>query len=344
MPDRLKSFLAVTLSLVLAGGLLWLSLRGADLAAVGTALREARWGWLVPMALVSVVSVVLRAWRWRVLLASLAAPTSRVVGATPSLGLATGATFIGYLVNYAAPRAGEVARAANVSARGGLPFASVAGTVVAERVLDVLTLGLALVVVVALYGGRVAFLTDGLGAALAARGPVLALLAVGALLAAGLAWWLVRRSAGRLARLVGGFRDGLAAVVRSGRPLALVGSTLGIWGCYTVMAAFPLYLLGIDGLSLVDAFALMAVGAVGMALPSPGGAGSYHYATVQALTGLFAVGASAAATYALLSHAAQLVFYAVGGGVALVVQGTSLAALREVPAGADAPSNTPTAA
>ena len=324
MSDRLKSVLAVVGSLVLAGGLLWLSLRNADMAAVGAALREARWAWLVPMALVSVLSVVLRAWRWRVLLASLG-------GAAPSLGLATGATFIGYLVNYAAPRAGEVARAVNVSARGGLPFASVAGTVVAERVLDVLTLGVALLIVLALYGGRVAFLTDGLGAALAARGPLLALLAVVGFVAAAVALWFLRKSAGRLARLVGGFRDGLATVVRARRPVALVASTVGIWASYAVMAALPLYLLGISGLSLVDAFAVMAVGAVGMALPSPGGAGSYHYATVQALTVLFAVGASDAATYALLSHAAQLVFYAVGGGVALVAQGTSLAALRAAP-------------
>ncbi len=334
MTSRFKSVLAVVGSLVLAGGLLWLSLRNADMAAVGSALREARWAWLVPMTLVSLLSVVVRAWRWRVLLASLA-PASRPESAVPSLGLATGATMIGYLVNYAAPRAGEVARAVNVSARSGLPFAPVAGTVVAERVLDVLTLGVALLIVVALYGGRVAFLTEGLGAALAARGPLLALVAVVGLLLVGVAVWLVRRSAGRLARLVGGFRDGLATVVRARRPLALVASTVGLWACYAVMADLPLRLLGIDGLSLVDAFAVMSVGAIGMALPSPGGAGSYHYATVQALTVLFAVGASDAATYALLSHAAQLVFYAVAGGVALVVQGTSLAALR-APAGARA--------
>ena len=92
-----------------------------------------------------------------------------------------------------------------------------------------------------------------------------------------------------------------------------------MWGCYVLMADIPLRLLGLSevhGLGLLDAFALMAVGAIGMSLPSPGGAGSYHYATVLALTALFSVPASPAAAYAVIGHAAQLLFYCVAGVVA----------------------------
>lgn len=324
-------------SLVLAGGLLWLSLRDADFGAVAAALRGASWGWLVPMAGLSFLSVAIRAWRWHLLLGALPAD-----GPRPTLRLTLGATFIGYLVNYAAPRAGEVARAANVSARSGLAFPAVVGTVVAERVLDVVSLAVALLIVLLFYGDRVAFVTEGLSAAVAAAlaGVSVAVLAVGVLAFVALVAVVVRtarrRMSGRLAGLVAGFRDGLAAVGRTRRTAALVGSTVLMWATYALMADLPLRLLGLSsayGLSLLDAFAVMAVGAVGMSLPSPGGAGSYHYATVQALTQLFAVGASGAATYALLAHAAQLVFYVAAGVIALVAQGTSLRAVR---AGADA--------
>ena len=342
MPDRLKSALAITGSLVLAAGLLYLSLRNADMSAVAAALRGGSYGWLIPMAAVSVLSVVIRAWRWTLLLKALP-EEAETNGPPPTVGLALGATFIGYLVNYVAPRAGEIARAANVSAKSRPSFSATLGTVVAERLLDVATLAIALLSVVLLYGNRVAFVTEGLqrtASGALAQLPVspavlgVAVLAVGALAALAL-WAVARRASGRLAGMIAGFRDGLAALVRTRRPVALVVSTLAMWACYGIMADLPLRLLGLTetyDLGLGAAWAVMCVGAVGMALPSPGGAGSYHYATVQALTLLFGVGASAAATYALLAHAAQLVFYAVCGFAALLVQGTSLrAARRPVP-------------
>ncbi len=100
------------------------------------------------------------------------------------------------------------------------------------------------------------------------------------------------------------------------------------------MSDLPLRLLGLDaayGLGPVEAWAVMAVGGIGMALPSPGGTGSFHYATVQALTLLFGVAVTPAATYALLVHAAGVVFYCLLGVAALALQGTSLGALTRAP-------------
>lgn len=339
MPDRLKSTLAIAGSLVLAAGLLYLSLRNADFGAVAAALRGGSYGWLVPMATVSVLSVVIRAWRWTLLLRALP-DEAGAEGPRPTVGLALGATFIGYLVNYVAPRAGEIARAANVSAKSRPTFSATLGTVVAERLLDVATLALALLSVLALYGGRVAFVTEGLqrtSSGALERLPVQpAVLVLGVVVVAvlvGLALWVVaRRASSRIVGMMAGFRDGLTALVRTRRPVALVASTVAMWACYWIMADLPLRLLGLAdtySLGLGAAWAVMCIGAVGMAIPSPGGAGSYHYATVQALTLLFGVGASGAATYALLAHAAQLVFYAVCGFAALLVQGTSLRAVRQ---------------
>ena len=120
------------------------------------------------------------------------------------------------------------------------------------------------------------------------------------------------------------------SVARTGRPGWIVASTVLLWVTYGVMADLPLRLLGLDetfGLGLLDAWAVMAIGGIGMALPSPGGTGSFHYATVQALTLLFAVSATPAATYALLVHAAGIVFYCVLGVGALAWQGTSFGAV-----------------
>ena len=338
MSPRLRTGLALAGSFALGGGLLYVALRGADFAVVGAALREAQWIWLVPLVVVSVLSVAARAWRWAILIDTLPQADGAPQTTPTPLGVSLASVLIGYLVNLAVPRLGEVVRAGNVAARRPVSFAAVVGTVVAERILDLVVLVLAIGGVVVLLGDRLGALTAEAAqgfARLVAGLPAVVDVAilVGAVLLVGAVAALVARSRrtrgdapGRFAGLAAQFRDGALTLVRTGRPLALVASTLGIWASYVVMSYLPLRILGMTGLGLVDAFVLMTVGAVGMALPAPGGAGSYHYATIQSLVLLFGIGVSPATSYAVLGHAAQLVFYAVAGVAALVWQGTGLKA------------------
>ena len=336
MTDRTKRLLSLLLSLVLGGGLLWLALRNADLGAVAEALAGGEWIWMVPFVALGLVSVALRAWRWGMLIDALPDRTGRV-----PLRLTSASVAIGYLVNYAAPRLGEVARTANVSRRAEAPFSAVLGTVVAERALDVVMLALALLSVVALYGERVHAILGQAWTSLAGLLDVpLWMLVVAALAVAGLGvgvLLLIRRGRGRIAGLLAQFKDGFTSVGRTGRPGLVILSTVLLWVCYGLMSDLPFRLLGMDaayGLGPLDAWAVMAVGGIGMALPSPGGTGSFHYATVLALTLLFAVDPTPAATYALLVHAAGVVFYCILGVVALASQGTSVGAVVRAPADA----------
>lgn len=330
MSDRLKGILSLLLSLALGGGLLWLALRNADLGAVAEALAQGEWVWLGPFVLAGVASVVLRAWRWGLLIDALPGRDDRV-----PLRLTSASVAIGYLVNYAAPRLGEVARAANVSREAKAPFAAVFGTVVAERVLDVVGLALALASVAVIYRDRLGDIVGDVSAhvgTLLASTPTwvfIAAVVVGLGVVAGAAF-VIQRGRGKIAGLLASFRDGLVSVGRTGKPGLVVLSTVLLWGTYGLMADLPMRLLGLDelyGLGLMEAWAVMAIGGIGMVLPAPGGTGSFHYATVQALTLLFAVSVTPAATYALLVHAAGIVFYCVFGIAALVWQGTSFGAV-----------------
>ncbi len=373
MSPRLKTLLALAGSFVLGGGLLYLALRGVDFAAVGEALRTAAYGWLAPLLGVTLLAHLFRAWRWQLLLEALpegalpegALPEGGEAGPRVSLKLAFYSVMIGYMVNYAAPRLGEVARSANVASQTRLRFSGVFGTVVVERVLDVLTLGVALLTVLALFGGRLLGVAEVFGAntreALSGMPSVpWTLVLVGLVLAGvGLAWvvrlFYRKRLAsggdardGKLLGTLRSFRDGLVSLVRVRQKGRVLLATVGIWFCYLLMADIPLRMLGLAGpfdLGLLDSWALMNVGAIGMTLPSPGGTGSYHYVTVQTLVHLFGVAETPAATYALFSHAAQLVLYAVVGFACLLLQGTSVRALRSTTAEARAsrPAGVPVA-
>ncbi|MEM0961488.1 MAG: lysylphosphatidylglycerol synthase transmembrane domain-containing protein, partial [Bacteroidota bacterium] len=283
MSDRLTRSLTLTASLALGGGLLWLALRNADLEAIGQALASGEWGWMVPFVGVGLVSIAVRAWRWGLLIDALPERQRRV-----PLAVTSSAVVIGYFVNYAAPRLGEFARTAHVSRKADAPFSGVLGTVVAERVLDVLALALALLSVVALYGERVQGLlaeaTTNVVRLLGAL-PLWVWIVAGLMGIASLAGIAVvlTRGRGRLRSIAEQFRDGLASVVRTGRPVQIVLSTVALWVCYGLMADIPLRLLGLDeafGLGVVDAWSVMSIGGIGMALPAPGGTGSFHYATV----------------------------------------------------------------
>ena len=365
MSSRLRTGLALAGSVALGGGLLFVALRGADLASVAAELRAGEWAWLAPLTAVTVASVLIRAWRWAILLDTLPQADGTPQPSRTPFAAAYHSTMVGYLVNLAVPRLGEVVRAGNLAARRPLGFAAVVGTVVAERLLDLGMLVLALASVALLFGERLSAVAGeasrGFAALLAGLPRALDVLLVVAGLCvvavvAGLAVRArARRTSGparpsRFAGLAAQFRDGALTVVRTGRPAAIVGSTLAIWACYATMAYLPLRVFGMAsgpaGLSLLDGWALMTVGAVGMALPAPGGAGSYHYVTIQALVLLFGVAVSPATSYAVLAHAAQLVFYALGGALSLLVQGSGLraatAAAREpaAPPAAEVPDAT----
>jgi hypothetical protein len=245
------------------------------------------------------------------------------------------AMMVGYMVNYAAPRAGEVARTANLAARTRLRAGQIFGTVVTERVVDVACLGLSFLATLLILAGQFNVLRarffgpawEQLGA-LAGGQAWLVVLGAAVLLAflgAALAW-RVRREGSALRGLwtnrvqpaLADLREGLATLWTAPRRPTVVFTTLGMWTCYVLMAYLPLAMLGLaepHALSLLDAWALMTLGALGILIPAPGGIGAYHYLTIQALTLLYAVPESPAATYAVLGHTAQMVFHlAVGAG------------------------------
>lgn len=355
MNRRTRNILTQVGGFALAGVLLYLALRGVDLQNVLQAFREADYRWALPLIAVTMGSHALRAWRWQVLIDALPTPATDATDAADArpkratFEAAFTSLMIGYMVNYAAPRLGEVARTANLSRRTRLGFSGLFGTVVVERMLDVAILAGALLTLIPIYAGQLAvlrrrFLAPAVDQVDPLSGTTMALLVLGTggllALLGGLFWWWMRREGSalrqvwinRLQPALVSFREGLMTLLRSRRRGVLLGTTFGIWAGYAVMAYIPLVMLHMAGpydLGLIDGWSLMLIGALGLVVPSPGGLGSYHYVTILALVHLYHVPDAPAATYAVLTHAAQLVMYTLLGAVFLVTQNTSLRALRK---------------
>lgn len=349
MNSRTRSLLAQVGSFALAGILLYLALRGVDLRSVGDALAGANYAWLIPLVGVVLASHLLRAWRWQVLIEALPAhdPPSTAAGfvRVPSIKKTFYSVMIGYMVNYAAPRLGEIARTANLSAQTRLSFSSLFGTVVVERILDVVVLLAAIGSVFILLLDRSTTLdrlfiepmAEQLGrlSAVAIGVAIVALFLVVAYLfrqvlrhqdSASYRFWSERARPAIVS-----FKEGLATLLHVRRWGVLIGTTIVIWLLYLLAAYVPFLMLGMIetfGLTLLDTWSIMILGAIGVAIPSPGGTGSYHYITVQTLVHLFGVQQDPAATYAVLTHGAQLILYVLTGAVCLMLQGTDFRALK----------------
>lgn len=346
MAGRAKDRIIQVGSFLVAGLLLWLALRGVDFAAVAASLAEANYWWLIPIVLVTLLSHWFRALRWSLFLdvttpsnpdstivtiADVKAPLSPV-----SRSNAFASVMVGYMANYAGPRLGEIIRTANVARQENRPFSTVLGTVVVERMLDMVTFGVLLLTLPLVFADQLGSLWTLLSAPMsewlsATSTVMLAGLALMAAAGAGFGMWFLIRGfqspSSRLAGIAERFREGILSLVRTGRAVEIVLYTLVMWACYGLMAWLPFILLGQHasfGIGPIAAWGLMLIGAFGVIIPSPGGIGTYHFITIQSLALLFSMPQADAATYALLTHTGQMIIYIAAGFFGFLFMGSRL--------------------
>ena len=94
-----------------------------------------------------------------------------------------------------------------------------------------------------------------------------------------------------------------------------------MWLTYGLMAYIPILMFDLQSsvnLSYWDGLAIMFIGVLGILVPTPGGAGSFHYITVLTLTAVYGIAQSDAGAYAVFVHGAQLLLYLGIGALVLV--------------------------
>jgi len=323
-----KNVLKLVLGFVLAGGLLWWFFRDVDLESVAHDVGEARWGWLGACLALTLLHYFLRALRWRLLLR----PLKRGI----SIQVLVEGVLAGYAVSFLLPgRLGELVRPAFLARRERLSMTGTLATVGVDRLLDGATLTVFLVVFLVLAPG----IANGIPLAMARNlrlggivvGGGMAALLMGLSLAA-----LYRRRLPAL-RLDGSWRDRALGMLRSSlealsalhgvRPLAgaILGSLL-IWLVLAAQAWTGIRAFGID-LPFTSSFGLIAVLAVGIAIPTPAGAGGFHAVGGAFLIQAYGVDPSLAVAAILVLHLISVVPSIILGGVVLAREGISLGEL-----------------
>jgi glycosyltransferase 2 family protein len=275
-----RRLLSWTVSLLLAAGLLYLSLRGVDWHEVWRTLAGARWPFLAISGGIASTSLLLRALRWRILL-----------NAEGRLGVGTvfWCNMAGYLGNNFLPaRAGEVVRTVLIHRQGSLTKTYVLTTALAERLADAIALVLWSAII--LLGGvnpKPRWITgvSGTMAVIAAAGAaaIIVLPHTSGLIEPVLLRLPLGRFRKPLMTLAGQVLLGLRAFHQWGRFLGFALLTAAIW---TMDACNAMALGSSLGLHIRFAVAMLLITGLGLgsALPAtPGYVGIYQFVAVTVL-------------------------------------------------------------
>lgn len=329
-----KRVVQVAVGLAVAALFLYLSFKDVALTDLLEEISQISLWWVLPYFLIVLTSNLARAERWKMLL-------DDETGKNCSRRVMLSGVMYGYIVNMTIPRAGEVFRAVYASRKSSIESPRLFGTIILERVIDVGMMVLMLLITFIVLVNDPSVLTQIFGPEGAATiigltsSKGLLLIATLAVFALFVLLYLrkshqkktisgdsieaersiesdttVVETTSRVQRLIKNFVRGVISVRKLQNWPLFVFYTLYIWFTYIVTSLLPFYAFGfveLYGFGWEQAFVITVIGAVGVALPSPGGVGTYHYMVQSGLVVLYSVPVVSALSYATISHFVNII-------------------------------------
>ncbi len=314
----------IKISLFFATGILlfWLVYRDQNINQIMDSLRSANYWWIFVSLVLGLLSHLSRAMRWNILIESM--------GYQPKLRNTFFAIMVMYLANMAIPRAGEITRCGIVSKYEKVPFSKLLGTVVVDRVFDVIMLGILLLVVIfTQYDILFVFLDNHPGIAEKVNGLLpytqwfMGLMVLG-LVALFAVWKFRHRLSGialfdKLSGVIVNFWEGVKTVIGMKRKWAFIFHSIFIWVMYFMMIYATFYAFPYTShLGVMAGLTIFVMSSFGMVVPVPGGIGAWHFMVIETLL-LYGVASDPYGyAFAFAAHGAMTLFLIVMGVISLV--------------------------
>ena len=233
------------------------------------------------------------------------------------------AVLIAYLANCIFPRLGEVVRCSVLKRKENIPFDKTLGSVISERIIDLLVLFLLAFLVIVFQWKLLGSLITSWMVPLVNKLINNVLLGI-IVIVAGIVFiiFLVKiiRKNKKIASLWHGFIDGIKSVITMKKKWRFILYTLAVWGFYVLMTWLPFYMLAeTSHLGVVEAVTLLGIATMGIVAPVPGGIGTYHFIAITLLSGFYGISEQVAGSFAAINHGSQMIFYLITGILAYVV-------------------------
>lgn len=226
MTPKTKKVLKITIPLLLAVFFGWYTFSKLPVKEFIPFFKNANYYWIILGVFCGILSHLSRAYRWKFMLEPL--------GYKPKLPNSIMAVFIAYLANFGIPRSGEVLRAAVFANYENVPFEKGFGTIVAERIADMLVmLGIIALTLLIEYDFIINFFQEKFNP------QTLILMAIGTLALCLLLFVFIRKSksfiAVKIKNFINGLIEGILSIFKMKNKWAFIFHTLFIWAMYVMM-------------------------------------------------------------------------------------------------------------
>lgn len=300
--------LKIILPLLLAVFLVWFSLHKVSFNQLIVFFKKADYSWIVLGMFFGFISHLSRAYRWLFML--------EPMGYKIKFNNSIMAIFSAYLINYTIPRAGEIARATITTNYEGVPFEKGFGTIVAERIAD-------LIMMFAIIFITLFIQFDFLYGLLIERfNPAKIVIGLFLLLFLGVLFLKFLKNSNskialRIKIFVNGLIEGVLSIFKMKKKWAFIFHTLFIWAMYVLMFyVTSIAFKELENLPLSAVLVGFIAGSFSIAATN-GGIGSYPLAIYAALS-IFNIPEEPSIAFGWIMWAAQTIMIIVFGGLSLI--------------------------
>ena len=308
MSSRTKKIIKIIIPLLFGGGLIWYLFTIIPPKTLLEYFKNANYWWISLGLFFGILSHLSRAYRWKFML--------EPMGYTPRFINSALAVLIGYFVNLAIPRAGEVSRASVMANYENIPFEKGFGTIVAERIADLIMMFLIIGVTLLIQFDFILQLVK------EKLDPVKIIIGLAVCLIGGFFFYkYVRKSTKgiglKIKKFIKSLVEGVTSIFRMKNKWPFIFHTVFIWAMYVLMfwATIP----AIEGLQVPFGGILVGFIAGGFSIAATnGGIGLYPLAVAGAFT-LFGVPEEPSTAFGSVMWAAQTAMVILFGGLSFLL-------------------------
>lgn len=319
MNKRIVQIFKYLLFLAIGILLLFMAFSKTDIPSMLRDIKNADFRWILASASFSIIAYICRAWRWNMLI--------KPLGYKPKLKNSLFSLMFGYLANLGIPRIGEISRCEALAQAENIPFNKLLGTVITERIIDVLCL-LILLIATALVQLDLlgTFILNNLVIPfknqLYASGNFKIYLFFALILFTGILYF-TSKAFSKNSVVMAKFKELLSGVFLGIRSIGIIKNkllftilTILIWGMYFLMTYVCFFSIpGTSHLGLGAGLFAVTIGGIGMSAPIPGGFG-FHYLVSLGLS-LFGINQNTGVTFASIVYGSQTLLVLLTGSLSM---------------------------
>jgi uncharacterized protein (TIRG00374 family) len=297
----------------------WLIYKDQDIERIKSVLKnEVNYFWIVVSLLIGLISHISRTLRWGLMI--------EPIGHKPGFANTFMAVMIGYLMNMAFPRMGEISRCGVLARYEKISFTKLFGTVVAERLIDVISLLLLLLIVIfSQFGQMLGFLQrnpeiQGKLTSLFTSPFLIIAVAVFIVLA-----YLLRNTFKQtkvFKKVVGilhNFKEGFISIRSIKQKGWFWFHSAFIWFCYYLMLYSIFFAFDFTrSLNPIAGLTTFVFASFGMVAPVQGGIGAWHFMAIEGLT-LYGVAYENSVIFAFVAHTSMTVMIIAVGLISMLI-------------------------